>query len=440
MHCVVFQTGTGKETIMGKILIGCVGDDFSGSSDAASFIADEGIRTLLLNGTPTEERLNFQEDVAVVIALKTRTEETGKAVADTLRAVRWLKANGAEQLYVKYCSTFDSTKDGNIGPIVDALLEEYNIPYTILCPALPVNGRTVVDGHLYVNGVPLHRSHMKDHPLTPMWDADIEKLMEPQGKYPCLKINAAMLDLSKKAIRDIVQEFGRDKRHFYVIPDYIEAKHAQKIVEVFGDIPLLTGGSGLMYQLSLRFTHGKGHEPEHLPSAVGKTIVLAGSCSKATLGQVEEFINRHKSHVKMDPLALLDGTQTKQGIWDAIQSADADAVLVYSSDTPDNVKKAQKKGAAKISELLEQTMAYLARQAADNGFDRIIVAGGETSGAVTKVLGYDAYLVGKSIAPGVPIMIPINNKRIRLVLKSGNFGQRDFFIRAIEQTQREAHI
>lgn len=426
---------------MSKIIIGCVGDDFSGSSDAASFIANEGIMTLLFNGTPKVDLQDYGEYIAVVIALKTRTQEKSKAVSDTLEAVEWLKRNGADQLFVKYCSTFDSTKEGNIGPVVDSVLEKYNIKYTILCPALPVNGRTVVNGHLYVYGVPLHETGMKDHPLTPMWDSDISKLMEPQGKYKCLNINFETLRKSNEDILKIVEDFGRNKEHFYVIPDYSEEKHAEKIVDVFGDLSLLTGGSGLMIQLSRRYKNIIGSKMEKLlkeklsNESNGKAIILAGSCSQATLEQIEDFKSRNGKHIKVDPTALIEGSQTNKDIWKCIESTNEEAILVYSSDNPENVRKAQKFGARTVSEVLEQNAAYLAKKAAENGFSRIIVAGGETSGAVTNILGYDSYLVGDSIAPGVPVLIPLKNKNMRLVLKSGNFGQKDFFMRAIQRTR-----
>lgn len=425
---------------MSKIMIGCVGDDFSGSSDAASFFANEGIKTLLFNGTPVEDMADSQETVAVVIALKTRTQETAQAVKDTLEAFEWLKRNGAEQLFVKYCSTFDSTPKGNIGPIIDGVLERYNIKYTILCPALPVNGRTIVDGHLLVNGIPLHQTHMKDHPLTPMWDSDIAKLMEPQGKYQSLKINHKMLEKSREEILQMVEDFGRDKEHFYVIPDYIEAKHARKIVELFGDLPLLTGGSGLMTELVQRHLEGtSGGQRQFINTTEGRVIVLAGSCSKATLEQIEDFKNKNGKAIRIDPKALMLGEQTKEGLWREIEGSEEEALLVYSSDSPENVREVQKAGSHVVSELLEQTTAYLAKRASENGFSRIIVAGGETSGAVTKVLGYDAYQVGESIAPGVPVMIPLKNKGMRLVLKSGNFGQRDFFERAVAKTKEKVY-
>lgn len=422
---------------MSKIILGCVADDFSGASDAASFFVKEGIKTFLYNGIPKENLQDLSEDIiVVVIALKTRTQETLKAVSDTLEAFDWLRNNGAKQLFIKYCSTFDSTKEGNIGPIIDSVLEKYNIKYTIICPALPVNGRTVVNGKLYINGVPLNETHMKDHPLTPMWDSDLSKLMEPQGKYPCLNFNYEMLEQSNEDILKAIEDFGIKNKHFYVIPDYIEEKHAEKIANIFGNLPLLTGGSGLMTQLGSKYRNIIASEYRNITSrTTGKAIILAGSCSKATLEQIEDFKNSNGKCFKISPIALMNGSHTKEDIWRNIELASEDSILVYSSDNPENVREAQKFGSQVVSDLLEQATAYIAKKAVENGFNRIIVAGGETSGAVTKILGYDSYLVGDSIAPGVPVMIPMNNEKIRLVLKSGNFGQKDFFMRAINTTK-----
>lgn len=421
--------------MMGKIVLGIVADDFTGASDAASFLVRQGIKTLLFNGLPQETLPVSNEKVAVVIALKTRTEETKEAVTESLDAFSWLEENGAEQLYSKYCSTFDSGEEGNIGPIIDIVLEKYNIKYTIIAPALPVNGRVVKNGHLFVNGVPLNETHMRHHPLTPMWDSDLAELMRPQGKYESLKITEDMLEDSNEKIIHLVNDFGKNKDHFYVIPDYVNEKHAAKIVELFGDLPFLTGGSGLMTDLGQKYREQQNVVSEISESATsGKAIILAGSVSEATLQQVEKFKASGGISIKLDPIKLINGSQTKEEIWEEISSINKDAVLVYSSDTPENVRKAQSIGVEKVSEMLEQTTAYLAKNAEKSGANRIIVAGGETSGAVTQTLGYDSYLVGESIAPGVPIMVPIENKNLRLVLKSGNFGQEDFFLRAVTIT------
>lgn len=424
---------------MNKIVLGCVADDFTGASDAASFFVKEGIKTYLFNGVPkadADELLCGDEKIVIVIALKTRTADTHEAVSDSLEAFDWLVKKGARQLFIKYCSTFDSTKEGNIGPIIDSVLEKYNIKHTIICPAFPLNGRTVKNGHLYLNGVPLNETHMKDHPLTPMWDSDLSKLMEPQGKYPCLNLDYKALERSNKDIIDIIKKFGADKSHFYILPDYMEEQHAEKIIDLFGDLFLLTGGSGLMTHLGRKYLESNDVKSEILNSkTAGKAIILSGSCSRATLSQVEYYKKTNLDFLKINPEELARGIVTYDSIWEKIEEMDASPVLLYTSDSAENVRKVQGKYNSKaVSELLEQMTAYIAKEAVQNGYSRIIVAGGETSGAVTKALGYESYIVGDSIALGVPVLIPLKNKDIRLVLKSGNFGQDDFFMRALEFT------
>ncbi|HLS66854.1 MAG TPA: 3-oxo-tetronate kinase [Pseudogracilibacillus sp.] len=424
---------------MGNILLGIVADDFSGASDAASFLVKQGVRTLLFNGIPEKDLDADEHDIAVVIALKTRTEETELAVRQSLDAFEWLRRNGAEQLYSKYCSTFDSTNRGNIGPIIDAYMEKYDVTYTIIAPALPVNGRKVIDGHLFVDGVPLHKTHMRHHPLTPMWDSDLAVLLEEQAKYPTLKLNVEQLYEADEKVMEYIEQFAKENERFYVIPDFSRDEDADRIIELFGDLSLLTGGSGLMSALGKKYMKQRIPYEIERSSTDGKGIVLAGSCSKATLEQIEWFKSTGKLAIKLDPLKMMRGEQSKESVWEEIERSEQKEVLVYSSDKPENVKKAQEVGKEKVSALLEESTAYIAKCAEQSNFHRIVVAGGETSGAVTQTLGYDAYIVGESIAPGVPIMIPMQNENIRLILKSGNFGQKDFFTRALDMTRREHH-
>lgn len=412
-----------------KMIIGCVADDFTGASDAASFLRKQGMKTVLFNEIPEN---SLEEDCdAAVIALKSRTAPVREAVDDSMRALQWLRDNGAGQLYVKYCSTFDSTKEGNIGPILDAALEKFGIQYTVLCPSLPVNGRTVQDGCLYVNGIPLHETHMKNHPLTPMWDADISVLMREQSKYPCMKVSAELMSRGKESVEQAVAAFAEDREHFYVIPDYYEDIHGEWIHDCFGSLPLLSGGSGLLGCDALHVER-KGSEKMQEQNQMGGSLLLAGSCSKATLEQIECYQRSGKPSVKIDPWSLLDGDTTPERIWDEMKGQDG--VLFYSSDRAEKVRENQREGKEKVAEILEQTMAALARLAVKDGYTQVIVAGGETSGAVTRGLGYQSYLIGESIAPGVPVMTPMEDRKIRLVLKSGNFGQPDFFERAVRVT------
>lgn len=422
--------------VNGRLLIGCVADDFTGASDAASFLVAEGINTMLFNGAPKAAGM-VENCAAVVIALKTRNIEPREAVRETREAFRWLNGQGAKQFYLKYCSTFDSTQDGNIGPNIDSTLEDYQQRYTVICPALPVNRRVVKAGILYVDGVPLAESHMKNHPLNPMWASDIAKLMEPQGKYACLKINQELLAKPQAVIEQYVASFAQTHDRFYVVPDYVTEEDAEKIVTVFGNLKLLTGGSGLLAPLGRKHRR-EGSLPACRPIASGskgRGIILAGSCSKATLGQIEDFIGQGGKAYKIEPARFMRGEATVDTIWRFVEDNPLDEVLVYSSDSEANVKENQKLGQVKVSAVLEGLVAELARRAVANGFTRIVVAGGETSGAVILGLALDGFIIGESIAPGVPVMIPAGRRELRLVLKSGNFGQRDFFSRALAMTR-----
>lgn len=482
---------------MSHIWLGIVADDFTGASDAASFLVEAGVPTILFNGIPEQNPEPDEDCAALVVALKTRTMPAEDAVRESMDAFRWLKSMGARKLYLKYCSTFDSTKEGNIGPVVDAVLKKYQIPYTVLCPSLPANGRTVKGGKLYVNGVLLEESHMKDHPLTPMRESDVGKLMEAQGCYRSLKLGIAQ---EEEGWEQQIQDMERKNEHFYVIPDYFEEGHGDRIAKAFWNLPFFTGGSGLAGALGRicaeqigeaqkeKGRKGKGEGgvagkaqaigqemQESREQAVGqemqrgknqgtgqemqtdeaqgagqemqagrehpvsqertktlppKSLLLAGSCSAITLSQIGDYQEKGYPTYRIEPEKLLDYTMTAEQIRDWILETESRG-LVYSSATPESIKKTQELGKERIAALIEETLSGLARQAVAWGYGILIVAGGETSGAVTKALGYQSFQIGPSVAPGVPVMTPLENKEVRLVLKSGNFGQKDFFERAL---------
>ncbi len=410
------------------MIVGCIADDFTGGSDIASFFAKGGLSTVLYNGVP-ENTENLRVDVCV-IALKTRTQDTKDAVNDSLEAINWLKEQGAERYYVKYCSTFDSTPEGNIGPICDAVMENLGIPYTILCPALPVNGRTVKGGCLYVNGIPLHESSMKDHPLTPMWDCDLVRLMNSQSKFPSMKLPRFESEKEAEMAIEILKKEAGSSR-FYIVPDFEKEEDAEQLVRLFGNLKLITGGSGLAEALAKSFR--KKADAKFFENSAENALLLSGSCSEITRKQISEYQNSGNESYFIDPLKLLSGEESVGNIWSNIRTNDK-SVLVYSSDTPENVKRIQEQGKEEVAKMLEETVAELAALAVEAGYRRIIVAGGETSGAVTKRLGFSGYYIGESIEPGVPVMIPTQETEIRLVLKSGNFGKADFFLRALAST------
>lgn len=424
-------------------LLGCVADDFTGASDAASFLQKAGMRTVLLNEIP--ECVEIPEGTeAIVVALKSRTEETEKAVADTLGVIRWLEQKGVSQFYFKYCSTFDSTRKGNIGPVADAVMEYLGQQYTVLCPALPVNGRVVREGILYVKGIPLSESPMKHHPLTPMWDSRIQNLIEAQSKYCAEEISQTMLELGEEKLRLKIEAWKRkheQKGHFYLVPDYVNDQDGMRIAELFGDLKFLTGGSGILAPLAEHIL--KKAEREKADFSVEKKknympgVVFAGSCSVATQGQVEAYKAAGKLSYRIRPEELLEGKRVKEEIVEFVLGHPDKEVLIYSSDTAENVKEIQKLGREKIAGLIEETIGSVAAVLMERGYGRFVVAGGETSGAVTKALGFDAFEIGESVAPGVPVMIPVENREIRLVLKSGNFGDKDFYEKALDMTKGE---
>ncbi|MBQ6450527.1 MAG: four-carbon acid sugar kinase family protein [Solobacterium sp.] len=400
-----------------RIEIGVIADDFTGASDAASFLRAGGLSVILYSGIPEQDAVTDAQ--AVVIALKTRSVPTGDAVRESLEAARRLKQMGVQQFYFKYCSTFDSTPAGNIGPVCDALMEFLRVPYTVLCPSLPVNGRTVKDGHLYVDGIPLHESHMRHHPLNPMWDDRIKELMRTQSRYPvCLPQDDP--DLNKR---------------MYLVPDYVTDEDGAKIAETYGSLPLLTGGSGLLKHLAKLYSRNE-NAYEYTYEKPGKAIVLAGSCSIMTRRQIAEYIQSGHRAVQIKADELLAGRQNMTSLCRIMDEAEDD-ILFYTSDSPENIAKYDIPAGTDLSALFEGTLAKLAVYALKSGRTRIITAGGETSGAVTEALGFQSFYIDDSIAPGVPVMVPCENTSVRLVLKSGNFGREDFFLKALQMTGEE---
>lgn len=452
---------------MSKLILGCIADDFTGGSDAASFLAAGGMNTVLLSEIPGPD-LVLPDDVrAAVITLKSRTQETGAAVADSLAAIRWLLDAGASHFYVKYCSTFDSTPDGNIGPIVDAVLEELSAEGTILCPALPANERVVRDGVLYVKGIPLAESPMKDHPLTPMWESRISLLMEPQGKYRSLELHKDALDQDDDCVRALIDTFTQGitpdaesgQKHWYLIPDYVDDRDAERLAHLFGGMKVLTGGSGILTALARRFMSSELPQEASSPSCQadrerpacpfpaeaggaaayegtdGPAVIVAGSCSVATHAQTTRYEKDGGDSFRLSDEGIASGAENPVSIWEKMSFSDAP--LIYCYDTPEGLKKKRNEAGRQLAAKIEAALAGTAAYAMKHGVTRIIAAGGETSGAVTQALGYKAYRIGRSVAPGVPVMTPLENPSIRLVLKSGNFGQEDFFERALKLTGKE---
>ncbi|WP_426415200.1 3-oxo-tetronate kinase [Aestuariirhabdus sp. LZHN29] len=427
---------------MPKLRLGCVADDFTGASDMASFLVRGGLKTEMIDGVPPLGWHPREDTAAVVIALKSRTIPVKDAVAQSLASFRWLREHATDcQLFFKYCSTFDSTPQGNIGPVIDAVMEAFDLPRVLVSPALPVNGRTVYRGYLFVNGVPLAESPMRNHPLTPMHDSSLVRMMEQQGQYKGTVLDHNLLACGSDAVRERINSLAPEQR--YLVADHFEPQHAEVLAHAMADAAFISGSSGLAEALARQHTQGDNEQPQTGFTAPGKTLILAGSCSEATRDQVARFVERGEGEsLRLDPAGLMNGELRDEAIWSWVSDQSCSTCLVYSSDEPDRVSDAQRTLGLNVAERLEQAFAMLARRAVNAGIRKLVVAGGETSGAVTQALGEQTFGVGPSVAPGVPIIQTMGSDPLLLVLKSGNFGDQDFFHTAIEMmggTQGEGY-
>jgi uncharacterized protein YgbK (DUF1537 family) len=346
-----------------------------------------------------------------------------------------LRAAGAEQFLFKYCSTFDSTDAGNIGPVADALLEFLGADLTIACPAFPANGRSIYLGHLFVGQLLLSDSPMKDHPLTPMRDANLVRVLQRQVEGQVGLIPFAVVERGAEAIRAGFATARAEGKRFIVV-DAVGDGHLRAIGAACADLPLLTGGSGIAMGLPDNFrAAGKlaDYEPrETLAAPAGKPVVLAGSCSQATREQIRVAITAGAPAFQVDPLAVAEGATdaARVAAWVRENTSDRPTV-VYSSAEPAEVREVQGKlGAERAGALIERLLADVGASLLADGFSRFVVAGGETSGAVVGALGVRALEIGPEIDPGVPWTRSVGAPDVALALKSGNFGAPDFFLRA----------
>ena len=417
------------------ITLGCIADDFTGATDLANMLVKGGLKTIQLLGNPSKEDVVPSVD-AVIIALKTRTIPVEEAIEQSLQALNWLKNAGAKQFFFKYCSTFDSTDEGNIGPVIDALMEALETQFTIACPAFPETERTIFKGHLFVGDKLLSDSPMKDHPLTPMTDSNLVSTLSRQTSQKVGLVEYKDILAGPSAIRKAFDQLQKEDVAI-AVTDVLNDEHLYFLGEAVKDFKLITGGSGIALGLPSQFKSRNNHQEEtrahSLPKVLGKELVLSGSCSEMTLAQVDEFSKRY-STLKLNPIELAENNSALANAvnW-VIQAKVEEPILVYASAPPDAVKQAQKKlGRDLASSTVENALAKIALAAVQNGFRRIVVAGGETAGAVVSNLGIKGIMIGEQIDPGVPTTVSIGDPSIGLVLKSGNFGSADFFEKAFK--------
>ncbi|MDD2001961.1 3-oxo-tetronate kinase [Pseudomonas putida] len=418
-------------------LLGCIADDFTGATDLASMLVRGGARTVQTIGVP-DRPLPTGEADALVVALKSRTLPAEEAVAQSLAALAWLQAQGCRQFYFKYCSTFDSTADGNIGPVSDALLDALGSRFTVACPAFPENRRSVFNGYLFANDVLLNESGMQDHPLTPMRDANLLRALQPQTCRPVGLIDYRSLRAGVEATRARITELTAADVGI-AICDAIDNGDLEVLGKACLDLPLVTAGSGLALGLASAWREkgilGSATSADRLEPAHGRRAILSGSCSKATLAQIAEA-KAHYPSFRLEAGALMarGGALVEEALdWAAHQDA-ASPVLIYASSSPEEVRKVQKQfGTQQVGERVEQALASIARTLVqEQNVGQLLVAGGETSGAVVSALDIAGLRIGPSIDPGVPWTQSLSGGRrpLSLALKSGNFGSVDFMVKA----------
>lgn len=416
------------------MLLGCIGDDFTGSSDLANTLAKQGMRTVQYTGVPDTKADTDVE--AGVVALKSRSNDPAEAISQSLKALEWLQAQGCEQFFFKYCSTFDSTAQGNIGPVAEALTKALSADKVVVCPAFPGTGRSVYQGHLFINDVLLNESGMQNHPLTPMVDADIRRWLRPQTGLSVGHVGAVDVLEGSEAIEQALQR-EHDAGSRLIVVDALRDEDLMNIGLALSGNRLITGGSGIALGLPQNFSRqGKiAGNTNTWRGESGQCVALSGSCSAATRAQIHLHAQSNPTlelkaadiiNLQMSPADVIDWLKGKPGL-----------PLVYSSADPDVVKQVQAQfGTDKSAHVLEQFFSQIAQLLQAAGIRKILTAGGETSGAIVEALALKSLEIGPEIDPGVPALRAGPN--LVIALKSGNFGAPDYFAKAATVLSQQA--
>ena len=443
---------------MNKISLGCIADDFTGATDLANNLVRAGMRVMQTIGVPTSP-LSADVD-AVVVALKSRTIAPQEAVAQSLAALAWLQAQGANQIYFKYCSTFDSTARGNIGPVTEALMDALGTDFTIATPAFPDNNRTVFKGYLFAGDMLLNESGMQNHPLTPMTDANLVRVLQAQTQRVVGLVDYTVVAHGADALHTRIAQLKASGVGIAIV-DAISNDDLMRLGPALKGMALVTGGSGVAIGLPQNFGMAPSPGASVLPKASGLQAIVSGSCSLATNAQVLAFINAGRPALAIDPLRMASGADVAaEALAWAAPLLQSGPVLVYSTAESSAIKAVQKQlGVDEAGALVERTLAAVARGLVALGVGQLIVAGGETSGACVQALGITQMHIGPQIAPGVPwchavsqpprsalrvlaaprggaaslgVARRLDTSGIHIALKSGNFGGNDFFTDAFK--------
>ncbi len=421
---------------MQTMLLGCIADDFTGATDLANNLVRAGMRVVQTIGVPSRPVDDAAD--AVVVSLKSRTIEPAAAVELSLAALRWLRAQGAAQIYFKVCSTFDSTERGNIGPVAEALLEALGAAFAPVCPAFPEAGRTVFFGHLFVGDVLLSDSGMRHHPLTPMSDASLVRVMQRQSQGRVGLIDHRTVRAGAAAIGEAMREL-QAAGHCFAIVDATCNDDLIAMGRAFAASPLIVAGSGVAIGLPANHGLQPSTAAAALPPPSGTRAIVSGSCSVATNAQVNHFLDAGGEAFRIDPLAIARGDDVAGAAlaWAQTRLSASQPILFYATAEASTVAAVQSQlGVAQAGAAVERTLSAIARGLVKHGVRQLVVAGGETSGACVQALGIERLRIGPQIAPGVPWChadsAAAGDAGLHIALKSGNFGASDFFLGAFD--------
>jgi uncharacterized protein YgbK (DUF1537 family) len=423
------RTNTGSSSTK-RPWLGIIADDFTGATDVAGYLVRQGTSTIQIFGLPNNETHIADVD-CVIIALKTRSVNAEQAVNESLQAYAWLKEIQVDQIYFKYCSTFDSTPAGNIGPVGDALLKASGEHFLTFCPSAPENGRFVFQGHLFVNDLLLEESPLRNHPLNPMTDSDIRDVLKVQSKNSVNHIPYQTITQGPSEIKEKLETFK--EKYFHVVMDAVTNSDLDKIAQAIASNTISSGSAGLAAAIAR--VHGNAGTPlPAIPEIPDRTVLISGSLSDASRNQVQRYASSNPTF-EVDPMRIASGIDLDKEI-DSFFAAlpEGSTALIHGSIDAAKSKKAQTElGVEKAASILEEALSHIAVKARKLGIRKFVVAGGETSGAVVSALGIKAIRIGSEIAVGVPWVVSIEKSPLLLVLKSGNFGGPDFFEDAIKR-------
>jgi uncharacterized protein YgbK (DUF1537 family) len=418
-------------------MLGCIADDVTGATDLAINLVQGGMCVVQMLGVPSVEELSRVDADAIVVALKTRSTPREAAIAQSLEGLEALRGIGIDRFFFKYCSTFDSTEQGNIGPVASAMMNALSVEQTIFCPAFPRNGRTLYQGHLFVNGRLLHESGMESHPLNPMTDANLVRFLGKQTDREVGLLSYELYSDGNDLGQHLLQLAAAGVS--MVITDACDDRHLDQLAHAVVGMRLVTGGSGIARYLPDAYRdadklNSPAYEPT-LPEVAGRGLILSGSCSAATNRQVEWMRERCPTWRIDVPSILRDRESSLSATMDwAQQTGSHEPLLVYSTSPPEEVVPLQAEfGANRVAQAIEQFLADVAQSmVSELGVRRLVLAGGETAGAVVSKLGVRSLRVGPEICAGVPWTETSGPPQLALALKSGNFGEESFFAAALE--------